>query len=212
MDQYVLYVQDTETTGLEVGVNEIIELSLIRIFLGSDNLEGEQKTWLVRAMKPDTIQEEALNINGHKREDILHMTKFGRENYKNPADVLPEIEEWISEDNMSSYDRVFAGQNPRFDFKHMQALWADNNAMDTFPFLTGHNELIINTKELALFIDICLGRKREKYNLGALVKAYGIKKRSAHKGDEDALMTRDLLLKQIEGATPSIKEAFKDCE
>lgn len=212
MEQYVLYVQDTETTGLEVGINEIIELSLIRIFLESDNLEGSQKTWLLRATKPETIQESALQKNGHKREDILHQTKFGRENYKNPADVLPEIEEWISEDNMSAHDRVFAGQNPRFDFDHMLALWEANNAADTFPFLTGHNKLILDTKELSLFFDVCLGRKRERYNLSSLVKAFSVKKRTAHRGDEDALMTRDLLLKQISAASPSIKQFFTDVE
>lgn len=212
MEQYVLYVQDTETTGLIPGENEIIELSLIRIFLDSGNWEGDQKTWLIRAMKPETISEEALNMNGHKREDILHQTKFGRENYKNPADVLPEIEEWISEDNMSAHDRAFAGQNPTFDFNHMMELWKGNQALDTFPFLTGHNKLLLDTKQLALFFDICLGRKRAKYNLSALVKAYGVKKGKAHRGDEDARMTKDLLIKQIEGARPSIEQSFKDCE
>jgi len=205
--QYILYVQDTETTGLIAGVHEIIELSLLRV--KSDG-SYEQKTWLLKATNPETIQDDALSKNGHKKEDILWQTKFGKENYKLSQDVIFEIEAWINEDGMSAHDRVFAGQNPMFDFDHMIALWTKLNAIDTFPFLTGHNKLIIDTKQLALFIDLCLGKKREKYNLGSLVKAFGIKKGTAHRADEDSRMTADLLIKMIKGIRPAVLVSFHD--
>ena len=210
MDQYVLYVQDTETTGLVPGVNEIIEVSFLRIFLKEDGPVREQKTWLIKATKPDTIDDEALAINKHKREDILWQTKYGRENYLKPEDAILEIEAWISEDEMSAHDRVFAGQNPMFDFNHMVAFWKGLDAEDTFPFLNGHNKLIVDTKQLALFFDICLGKKREKYNLSSLVKAFGVKKGKAHRADEDTRMTADLLQIFIDGSKTSIKESFDE--
>lgn len=210
MSQYVIYVQDTETTGLEIGINEIIELSLIRLVFKDDDFDADQKTWLLKALKADTIKDDALAINGHKKEDILWQTPYGKENYKLPEDAIMEIEDWITEDKMSTHDRVFAGQNPMFDFEHMLALWKSCNAEDTFPFLTGHNRRIIDTKEIALFIDICLGKKREKYSLGNLIKAFGIKKGKAHRADEDTRMTKDLLVKFIKALRPAVKENFND--
>jgi DNA polymerase III alpha subunit (gram-positive type) len=170
----------------------------------------EQKTWLVKAINEASISDEALKKNGHKLEDITWKSEFGRQNYKLPQDVIIDIEQWINQDGMSAHDRVFAGQNPNFDLKFMVEFWKKNDSFDTFPFVYGHNNLVIDTKELALFIDICLGRKRERYNLGSLIKDYGIKKGTAHRADEDSRMTADLLIKFINGMSKSIKESFGD--
>ena len=71
---YVLYVIDTETTGLDAEKNDVIEASFCRLNFLSENVDREQKTWLFKALNPDTIEAEALAINGHKREDILGLT------------------------------------------------------------------------------------------------------------------------------------------
>jgi DNA polymerase III alpha subunit (gram-positive type) len=194
---YVIYVGDCESTGLDKDKNEIIEISLLRLFLDGSK-EDEQKTWLLKALKPETIQEEALKINGHKREDILGLSVEGKEKYLHPDIVLPQIENWIAEDDVTSGDRVLAGQNIMFDFDMMEATWNRFKIIDTFPFQLGHNKLVIDTKNLALFIDIIAGKKRKFYNLGSLTKDYGVKKEKAHRADADVRMTKELLLKQIE--------------
>lgn len=211
MNEYVIYVQDTETTGFEPGIHEVIELSLLRLSRIEGGWAEEQKTWLLKALKPDTIQDDALSKNGHKKEDILCQTQYGKENYKLPSDVILDIEDWVAQDKMSAHDRVFAGQNPLFDFNHMVALWDSCDAADTFPWVTGHNKLLVDAKQIALFFDICMGRKRERYNLSSLVKSYGVKKGKAHRADEDTRMTKDLLVKYIDAVLPCVKEKFKDC-
>jgi DNA polymerase III alpha subunit (gram-positive type) len=207
MENYIIYVIDTETTGLDLKNSDIIELSAIRLFLNSDE-KTEQKTWLLKAVNAEAITEEALRINNHKKEDILHLTEFGKANYKNPETVLFEIESWINEDGLSAHDRVFAGQNPLFDFTIMENTWERYGVGDTFPFHKGHNKLLVDTKQIALFIDICIDKKRERYNLGSLVKDFGVKKGTAHRADEDTRMTKDLLLVQINALKNAAKEAF----
>jgi DNA polymerase III alpha subunit (gram-positive type) len=207
--QYVIYVIDTETTGLDPLLHDIIEISLYRVnFLNGKELDGEQRTWLIKAARPENIQADALAKNGHKREDILCQTDFGKEHYQPVEKVIEEIEEWIATDNMSAHDRVFAGQNPMFDFNHMEETWRRNNSSDTFPFLTGINKLIVDTKQIALFFDICLGQKRDRYNLGSLVKSFGVKKGKAHRADEDTRMTKDLLFVFINSIFESINGKF----
>jgi DNA polymerase III alpha subunit (gram-positive type) len=208
-ESYTIYVSDTETTGLDKDLNEIIELSMIRLVLDGSR-ETEQKTWLMKALKPETIQEEALKINGHKREDILGLTAHGKESYIHPVELLPQIENWIAEDDVTSADRVLGGQNIGFDFDMLENTWKRHNAIDTFPFLAGHKRQTVDTKQLALFIDIIAGKRRKFYNLGSLVKAYGVKKEKAHRADADTRMTAELLLKQINPFKKIVIEAFPD--
>lgn len=205
MDEYIIYVTDTETTGLIEGVHEIIELSSYRFSL-NDESKDEQKTWLIKAMNPSTIQEDALAKNGHKKEDILHQTQYGRDNYILPSNFIPDFDAWVGSDDMSAHDRVFCGQNPLFDFKHMIEMWKKYDSLDTFPFLRNHDALIQDTKTLALSMDIALGRKREKYALSALIKSFGIKKEKAHRADADVRMTKDLFVKFIK----TLREAAKE--
>src|SRR5258706_1821940 len=120
-ENYVLYVCDTETTGLDPNKNEIVELSLIRTFLNS-NKPDEQKTWLIRSTMPLNISDEALAVNGHKREDVLGLSKYGKENYILPKDVLPQIENWLANDDCLAADRGLCGHNVLFDFNMMENL------------------------------------------------------------------------------------------
>jgi DNA polymerase III epsilon subunit-like protein len=207
---YIIYVVDTETTGLDPKLNEVVELSMCRFFLDKPE-EDETRTWLLKATNPETVEDAALKISGHKREDVLHLSKFGRENYLEPSSLLPEIENWISDDDASVTDRIMAGQNVSFDYDMLEELWKRNNNIDTFPFPTGPNKNLIDTKNIALLIDVCIGKKRDRYNLGSLVKSFGVKKRKAHRAEEDALMTKDLILAQLSPLRQLIKDTFENC-
>lgn len=208
---YVLYIIDTETTGMIPEEHDIIEISACRILLDKDEPTREQKTWLLKAINPRSIEDDALRVNGHKREDITHMSKFGKENYKEPADVVSEIELWMMEDSVSAIDRIFIGQNPKFDIDMMKALWKKVGSKDTFPFVLENDNRVIDTKQIATLWDICTGRRRRYYNLSSLVKSFGVKKGKAHKAEEDVRMTADLFIKLINPVQEVVKTAFNDC-
>jgi DNA polymerase III epsilon subunit-like protein len=187
--KFELYFADTETTGLDDLKNEIIELSIYRL---SDD---SQRTWCLKPSKYDTIQPDALRVNGHKLEDLKHATKFGEETYLPPAKVIPDIENWFLGDGAAPEDRILIGQNPRFDLGFLQKLWKQENSMETFPF--GNRPFTIDTRELTLFLDLAFGTRSQYYNLGSLVEKYKVKKLKAHRAAEDTIMTRDVFLAQL---------------
>lgn len=211
MDSYIIYVIDTETTGLIHSVHDVIEISAIRLIDTGSGFTEEQKTWLVKALNPSSAEMEALKINGHKLEDISWQTEYGKNNYVDANDVVADIEKWILEDGFSSMDRIFAGQNPIFDIEALKSLWKKTGNENTFPFSLERNNRIIDTKQIAAFIDVCNGKRRLRYDLSGLVKSFGIKKGKAHRAAEDTKMTADLLVKFITGIQAPVKESFKDC-
>lgn len=210
---YVNYIIDTETTGTNPLLHDVIEVCIWR--LG----DAESKTWWLQPLSPENIEEEALQINKHLREDILHQTKEGREKYRHPSEVLPEIEMWIMEDGAAAEERVFIGQNPMFDYDFLLALWRKMGVEKEFPFGywipnrdgTERNQgYIIDTIQLARLIDVCTGKKRSRYGLGALVKDFDITKATAHRADGDVKMTKDLYEKIVNVLKNPIIQAFND--
>lgn len=184
---YVIYVADTETTGLSAYEHDVIELSLYRL------TDDAQKTWLLKPTKPEAIDPGALRINGHKMEDITHLTKYGRENYQDPNKTIVEIENWMSEDCVPAEQRILVGQNVSFDKNMLEQLWTKCSSRDTFPF--GRKSL--DTLSIQFFMDWCIGEMAEGYSLSNLVKRYGVKNDRAHSAASDTKATKEVFLKQV---------------
>lgn len=188
MNSYTLYVCDTETTGLDPVKNDVIEVSFCRLS------DGVQKTWHLMPSNFETIEVDALRINGHKKEDITHQTKFGRDTYKKPNDVIVEIENWLAEDNMPTSNRIIVGQNAAFDKEMLKQLWTKCNCQDLFPF----GRRIIDTMQIEFFLDWCQNSLAEGYSLKNLTKKYGIKNEKAHTAAADVKATKEVFEKQVE--------------
>ena len=188
---YVFYVADIETTGLDSHAHDIIELSLSRL---GDNSENGQKTWCFKPLTPDTIEAAALKINGHKLEDLLHKTKEGRERYQDPSKVLVEIENWLADDGVPAEKRFLIGQNIAFDKERLQIFWEKCNSKDSFPF----GRRLMDTMIIELFMDFCKGQFAEGYGLNNLVKKYGVKNEKAHTAAADVKATKEVFEKQVE--------------
>jgi DNA polymerase III alpha subunit (gram-positive type) len=208
--EYVIYINDTETTGTDPKIHDVIELSLYRFSFCPNQIKEEQKTWFLKAQNFGNIQDEALKVNGHKRADITWMTNEGKLKYQEPKLVVPEVEMWMMEDQVSSVDRIFCGHNPDFDIDFTQELWNRVGSKDTYPFSVENGNRVLDTKQLLLFIDICTGKRRQYYNLSSMVEALEVKKGKAHQASEDVRMTKDSLIKMVEPIRETVKEKFKD--
>lgn len=196
--KFIIYVFDTETTGLDADKNEIIEISFYRM---SDNA---QKTWFLKPSNYDSIQSDALRINGHKLEDLQMLTKYGKDTYQDPAKAIVEIENWMVDDLGTSEDRVLVGQNPSFDLEFIRKLWARTGNMETFPF--GNRPFLIDTRQIALYLDIVNNERSQYYNLSSLVEKYGVKKLKSHTSTTDTIMTKDLFLAQVDTVAKALKK------
>lgn len=186
---YVIYVADVETTGLDNRVNDVIELSLHRL------TDDVQKTWCMKPFNPSAIDPDSLRINGHKLEDILHQTKEGRERYLDPIQVMIEVENWTMEDGVPTAQRILAGQNVQFDVNYLEQHWIKGKAKDSFPFSVKRQ---LDTMQIEFFMDLCKGQMSEGYSLNLLTKKYGLKNEKAHTAAADVKVTKDILMKQIE--------------
>ena len=186
MGKLSLYICDTETTSLYPDKGDIIEISFLREF------DGKQRTWNIKPMFPENIEDSALKVNGISKEDLLWQTEEGRKKYRLLEEVLPEIENWIADDNCNLYDRILVGHNIQFDYQYMKATWEKVNCKDSFPF--SYYGPLIDTKHLVLFHDWMKGENNQKYNMGACIKKFGLEKRSQHGAIDDTRSAFDLFM------------------
>ena len=183
-----LYVVDTETDGLDFVKNSVIEVSILRLE------DGQQKTWCIKPLNPENISTDALRVNGHKLEDLLHKTKEGKETYQEAHKVIVEIENWLMEDNLSCDSRWIIGQNVQYDKNMLEFLWKKCDAHDSFPF----GRRMIDTMQFEVFMDLAAGTKSESYSLNSIIKKYGIKNDKAHTAAADTKATSEVFLKQLD--------------
>ena len=185
---YVIYVGDVETTGLDERKHDVIEVSLHRL------TDDVQKTWCLKPLNPSEIDADSLRINGHKLEDLLHKTAEGRARYLEASKVIIYIENFIMEDGVPTTQRILAGQNVGFDKNFLDWLWRKCDSQDSFPF----GRRMLDTMMVEFFLDLCRDKMSEGYSLNNLTKKYGLKNEKAHSAAADVKVTKDILLKQIE--------------
>lgn len=189
MKTFSLYVADTETTGLSDLDHSIIEISILRV---NDNV---QRTWCIAPHRFDTIQMDALRINGHRIEDLKHLTEYGKNTYKSARDVIPDIENFFADDAEPAENRILVGQNPGFDLGFMQEMWKREGSLDMFPF--GSRPFTLDTRQIQVFLDLAFDEAEDYYNLGSLIKRYGVKNTKAHTAAADTLATKEVFMGQL---------------
>jgi DNA polymerase III alpha subunit (gram-positive type) len=185
---YILYVLDCESTGLNCNIHEPIEISIHRL---SDDV---QKTWFLQPLNIESIDPGALRVNGHKLEDLKLLTPFGRETYKDPKKQMIDIENWVMEDSVPSENRILVGQNVLFDKQLLESSWTRNGCKDSFPF----GRRYMDTAQIEFFLNYCEGKMLEGYSLSNITKKYGVKNEKAHSAEADVKATKEVFFKQVE--------------
>jgi DNA polymerase III epsilon subunit-like protein len=187
MNEYVMYVCDTETNGLDNIKHSIIELSLYRL---SDDI---QKTWSIKPFNPENTDPAALRINGHKIEDLRGDTKYGQDTYLDPNQVIIDVENWMAEDNVPAAQRVLVGANTGFDKAMLDQLWIKCNSPDSFPF----GRRYLDIQQIEFFLNMCQNNMLDSYSLSSIIKKYGIANVKAHTAAADTVAAKQVLDKQI---------------
>ncbi len=107
---------DTETTGVNPDKNGLIQLSMYLYNYDEDRLLLVDKlNTNIAPFLADTIDDEALKINGLKREDL--------NNFPKPLDIYEGIKHTLLKyvDKFDKKDKfIFAGYNARFDSDFMR--------------------------------------------------------------------------------------------
>jgi DNA polymerase III subunit epsilon len=190
MEKKVLYF-DTETTGLKHWENEIVQLA------GIVEVDGEVKEKFniyLRPDKLDKIEQEALDIQGKTKEEILAYPDR-RSGFN---EFLALLDRHI--DKYNKLDKfIVAGQNIRFDMGFVRAFFK-NMGHSYFGSYFGGEELDSRLLYIALMLASRVD-KLTKMRLTNICSALGVDLENAHDAMADIQATYDILqimLKMIE--------------
>ena len=157
-----MLVLDIEASGLGYNTHSIVSIGALDLDNPKNQFYGECKVW-----DGAEISEEALDINGFTREEILDDSKMSE------SELIRNFIDWSKQIKI---DRTLAGQNVSFDRDYLQA--ACNRAGMEYPF--AHRT--IDTHSLAWMHHINNGleppvdkeHKRSSLNLDAVLNYCGI--------------------------------------
>jgi DNA polymerase III epsilon subunit-like protein len=193
--EYNIFIADTETTGLDNRLHDIIEISILNF------KTEEQKTWFLQPLNIASADPGALKVNGHKLEDLKLQTKFGKDTYRKPNEVLVEIENWIMDSNVPTQNIVLCGQNVKFDLDFLEQLWIKCESKDSFPF----GRRFLDTSQIEFMMDTCKNSYSEAYSLNAICKKYNVKNQNAHSSESDVKATFEVFKEQIKYLSSKLK-------
>lgn len=174
---------DTETTGLDPILNDIIQIS------GQITINGQVMEEFNMKCQPtnwDNIQQGALDINKITIEQL--------KTYPQPELVYNKLLKMFKK-YVNPFDKtdkfVAAGQNVKFDIDMTQQFFKKHNDPYFFSFIhAGH----FDTLHIAIMLEIKEKRKifTKGYKLSQMCEALGIKLEDAHDALNDIRATREL--------------------
>jgi DNA polymerase III epsilon subunit-like protein len=107
----VYYVADTETTGLGCGVNEINQISVMRV---SDK---EQLTLQIKVRHPHVYSIQALEVQGITPDDLKKGIPL--------EEAVESVDMFLKEDGQTQAHRCIIAHNAPFDRKFIHRAWDD---------------------------------------------------------------------------------------
>jgi DNA polymerase-3 subunit epsilon len=178
----VLYF-DTETTGLDEKLNDIIQIAGIIVI---DGVIQEEFEFKIKPISFENISQEALDVHGYKVEDLQTFPE-PHEIYLKLVDIFSKyIDKYNREDKFTP-----AGYNVEFDLKFLQQFFIKNNDVYFGSFV---NWKKIDPLPLLHYLDYCGRIELPNYKLATVCEHFGIELK-AHDALGDIRATRELLAK-----------------
>jgi DNA polymerase III epsilon subunit-like protein len=198
---------DTETTGLNEEVNEIISISMLVLDESLNTVSGV--TFFAHPSEGAVIDEGALKVNGYTKEKWDSLGAVTQEEMFNGVYAF-----------LKGYSRLKQiAHNLPFDRGFLKALfnkhWKKEKHSKGYDSIFGYHGL--DTVGVAIFTDlVTLGAMRPAYRLQVLSEAYGVTHTEAHTSLSDVLAMVDILKKmrdtlkgQIVVDANAVKEALE---
>lgn len=154
-DGVAFYVLDTETTGLKVGYQELVEISIIRC---TDRI---QLTRTIKALKPRNASYDALMITGKTMKDL--------ERGVSQIEAIDAVDSFLQRDGLTSAHRCIVAHNANFDRKFIHHMWEQANR-------SFHADLWLDSIPFAKRLAAQMGQPKAKVKLDAAMDLFGIKK------------------------------------
>ncbi len=171
---------DTETTGLDPNVHEVIQAAFI--IEENGKILGENE-FTFRPKNFDVISQESLDVNGIT---VAELKKYP------PAHLsFARMEKWLNQfiDRFDKNDKMYpVGYNVKFDIQFMVSLFESNNN----PYFGSYfNFKTIDLLSLMYLHDFMGTHKLKNYKLGTVSEHYGLSP-STHDAMDDVRTTREL--------------------
>ncbi len=188
------FILDTETTGLSAEINEINQISVMRV------VDKKQITLQIKVKHPHVYSPQALEVQGITPDDLKKGITI--------EEAVELIENFLKEDGQTQAHRCIIAHNAPFDRKFVHRAW--DSAGKEFPadlwlctqsFSKRHVQKHRNGEKIAKAqVDNGVDIKRDKY--GALKPKFGLNnfmvgnglvpKVGAHSAEVDVQNTYDL--------------------
>ncbi|MCH7590238.1 3'-5' exonuclease [PVC group bacterium] len=176
---------DCETTGLEPGAHALIQLAGI---IEIDGEVVEEFDYQLRPLKGQMINPKALAVSGVTLEEI---TAY-RDSHVSYVEFLGLLEKYI--DRFDKSDKfLWIGQNPRFDYGFVEALFNRHENPYLYSFISYH---LIDIASIAMALKDAKRIELKSLKLESIAETFDVQF-EPHNALEDARACRKIYLKML---------------
>jgi DNA polymerase III alpha subunit (gram-positive type) len=149
------YVLDTETTGLRVGEQEIVEISIVR---GNDKT---QLTRVIKALNPKAASYDALLLTGKTQADLAK--GIGK------VEAINDVDAFFKQDGLTPAHRCIVAHNASFDKRFLHHMWTEQGR-------EFQADLWLDTIAMSKRLAAQMGQPKAKVKLEMAMDLFGLKK------------------------------------
>ena len=176
---------DCETTGLEAGVHALIQLAGL-IEIGGEVVE--EFNYRLKPIKGQMINPKALVVSGVTLDEI----RAYRDSQDSYMEFLGLLEKYI--DRFDKSDKfLWVGQNPRFDYGFVEALFNRYENPYLYSFVSYH---LIDIASIAMALKDAKRIELKSLKLDSIAQAFDVQF-EPHNALEDAKACREIYLRML---------------